>query len=126
MTVVLDASALLAFLLDEAGQEQVDSALSEALISGVNWSEVVQQLVRRGAELTNCREDLEVLGLTILPFDAQAAEQAAQLWPLGRPYGLSLGDRACIALGIALKAPILTADKVWTKAFPNLDICVIR
>ncbi|MBE9079544.1 type II toxin-antitoxin system VapC family toxin [Romeria aff. gracilis LEGE 07310] len=126
MTAVLDASALLAFLLDEPGQDQVDDALSGATISAVNWSEVLQLLVRRGEAVDGCRNDLEALGLSIVTFDAETAETAAQLWLEGRPYGLSLGDRACIALGKALEGPILTADQIWATAFPNLPIQLIR
>jgi PIN domain nuclease of toxin-antitoxin system len=126
MTAVLDASALLAFLLDEPGQDQVDSVLSAAVISGVNWSEVLQQLLKREAEVVGCREDLEALGLTIVAFDAAAAEQTAQLWSASRTYGLSLGDRACLALGIGLNVTILTADRVWATAYPNLPIQLIR
>lgn len=126
MTIVLDASALLAFLLDEPGQDQIDPVLSESVISGVNWSEVLQQLIKRGAEVAGCRTDLEALGLSIVAFDAEAAERAAHLWPECHPYGLSLGDRACLALGMALNVPILTADRVWAKAYPKLPIQVIR
>jgi ribonuclease VapC len=126
MKAVLDASALLAFLLDEPGQERVDAVLSEAVMSGVNWSEVVQQLAKRDADVSGCRGDLESLGFSIIPFDAEAAEHTAQLWHSSRPYGLSLGDRACIALGLSLKIPILTGDHLWAKAYPNALIQLIR
>lgn len=52
--------------------------------------------------------------------------QTARLWPDCRTYGLSLGDRACLALGMALKVPILTADRIWVTAYPNLPIQLIR
>ncbi|NCJ07083.1 PIN domain-containing protein [Synechococcales cyanobacterium C] len=126
MTAVLDASALLAFLLDEPGQEQVDQVLSKAVISGVNWAEVLQQLIRRGAKIDGCRDDLEALGLSIRVFDAESAEQTARLWPESRAHGLSLGDRACIALGIDLNVPILTGDHIWATAYPSLPIQLIR
>ena len=135
MRAVLDASALLAFLLDEPGQHKVDEVLAEAVISAVNWSEVMQQLVKRGESIAGCRSDLEALGLSIMALDAEAAEQTAQLWPKGRSYGLSLGDkasgftvceRACISLGTVLEAPILTADRIWARAFPDLPIQLIR
>ena len=126
MRAVLDASALLAFLLDEPGQHKVDEVLAEAVISAVNWSEVMQQLVKRGESIAGCRSDLEALGLSIMAFDAEAAEQTAQLWPKGRAYGLSLGDRACISLGMVLEAPILTADRIWARAFPDIPIQLIR
>ena len=126
MRAVLDASALLAFLLDEPGQHKVDEVLAEAVISAVNWSEVMQQLVKRGESIAGCRSDLEALGLSIMALDAEAAEQTALLWPKGRTFGLSLGDRACIALGAALEVPILTADRVWATAFPDFSIQLIR
>ena len=126
MIVVLDASALLAFLLDEPGQEKVDPVLPEAMMSSVNWSEIIQQLVRKGVDPTGCRQDIEALGVSIVPFDADSAEQAALLWPQGRSHGLSLGDRACLALGMTLQSPIMTADRVWAVAFPDLPIQLIR
>lgn len=126
MTAVLDASALLAFLLDEPGQEHVDAMLTESIMSSVNWSEVIQQLVRRGADTSGCRQDLEALGLSIIQFDVEMAEKAALLWATGRPYGLSLGDRACLALGMIRQVPILTADRIWATAFPELEIHLIR
>jgi ribonuclease VapC len=126
MKTVLDASALLAFLLDEPGQELVDAVLTESVMSSVNWSEVVQQLSKRGADASGCRGDLESLGFSVIPFDAEAAEQTAQLWQSSRPYGLSLGDRACIALGFSIKSPILTGDRLWVKAYPKALIQLIR
>ncbi|EDX83093.1 hypothetical protein S7335_271 [Synechococcus sp. PCC 7335] len=125
-TVVLDASALLAFLLDEAGHKQVDAVIAESVMSSVNWCEVVQQMVKRETDMLGCRESLEVLGMSIIPFDAIAAEQTAELWPGSRAYGLSLGDRACIALGMAMKVPVLTGDRVWADAYPNSLVQLIR
>ena len=65
MKAVLDASALLAFLLDETGHEQVDVVLAEAGMSSVNWCEVVQQMVKRDQNISNCRSSLEALGFLI-------------------------------------------------------------
>ena len=126
MKTVLDASALLAFLLDEPGQDQVDAVLFEAVMSSVNWAETTQQLVKRETNISGCRQELESLGFSIVPFDAVAAEQTAQLWPIARQYGLSLGDRACIALGMALEVPILTGDRIWVEACPSSSIQLIR
>ncbi len=86
----------------------------------------MQQLVRRETDILGCRQELESLGFLIVPFDAVAAEQTAQLWLTARQYGLSLGDRACIALGIALKVPILTGDRIWAEAYPDCSIQLIR
>ena len=114
MTIVLDASALLAFLQDEPGGDQVEAVLPEAVISSVNWAEVVQKSATAGVNIDGMREDLEALGVTILPFTAEEAKIAGQLWLQTRPAGLSLGDRACLSLGIRLQAPVLTADQIWT------------
>lgn len=113
MTVVLDASALLGFLQSEPGGDQVEAVLSEAVISSVNWSEVVQKSVAADVLIDGMREDLEALGAKILPFTAEEAEIAGQLWLQTRQAGLSLGDRACLSLGIRLQAPVLTADQIW-------------
>lgn len=119
MTVILDASALLAFLQNEPGCDQVEAALPEAVISSVNWAEVVQKSIAAGVNVDGLREDLEALGLRIFPFTAEEAEIAAQLWQQTRQVGLSLGDRACLSVGIRLEAVVLTADQIWTTlSFP--------
>ncbi|MGA1263089.1 MAG: type II toxin-antitoxin system VapC family toxin [Prochlorothrix sp.] len=124
--VVLDASALLAFLLDEAGATVVDEQLSEAVISTVNWAEVLQRLQRHGADTKGVQEDLQALGLDFIPFEIDNAAFTASLWEKGRKQGLSLGDRACLALGVRLNCFVLTADRVWPLVFPDLPIQVIR
>lgn len=122
MTAVLDASALLSFLQDEPGWDQVDAVLPEAVISSVNWAEVVQKSIAAGVNVDGAREDLEALGLAILPFTVEEAEIAGRLWQQTRQVGLSLGDRACLSVGFRLKAPVLTADRIWTTL--NLPITV--
>ena len=94
MSIVLDASALLAYLHQETGGAQVRASLGEARMSGVNWSEVVQKALLRGADIRGMREDLIDLGLTVEHFTVWQAELAGRLAPQTRPLGLSLGDRA--------------------------------
>ena len=122
MTAVLDASALLSFLQDEPGHDRVEAILQEAVISSVNWAEVVQKSITAGVDIDGMRADLEALGLAILPFTAEEAEIAGQLWQQTRQFGLSLGDRACLSLGIRLNAQVLTADQIWSAL--NLPIVV--
>lgn len=122
MTTVLDASALLCFLQSEPGADKVDAALPEAVISSVNWAEVMQKSLAANVNVTGLRDDLIALGLAILPFTAEEAEIAAQLWQTTRQCGLSLGDRACLALATRLNAPVQTADHVWSSL--NLPIAV--
>lgn len=124
MNAVLDASALLAWLQSEPGVELVEAQLASGAISSLNWSEVLQKSLAHGVEITGLREDLEALGLVILPFDAADAEQAARLWLPGS--GLSLADRACLALGLRLGVPVWTADRMWTQVSLGVAVRVIR
>ena len=124
--MILDASALLALLQSETGADRVQAVLSKAFISSVNWSEVVQKLSVFDENAADIRPELEAIGLKIVPFTAQQAEIWASLWAMSKPYGLSLGDRACIALGIQKKKTVLTADKVWTQLTLPIQIEVIR
>ncbi len=110
---VLDASALLALLHEEPGGDEVEPLLEGAAISSVNWSEVAQKSLSRGVGTEGLREDLEALGLTIHPFGANDAESVAALWEQTRGRGLSLADRACLALAGKLSVQALTTDRVW-------------
>lgn len=126
MTTVLDASALLSFLQDEPGGDQVEAVLPEAVISSVNWAEVVQKSVAAGVDVDGMRDDLEALGLKILSFTAEEAELAGRLWQQTRQAGLSLGDRACLSVGIKLKALVLTADQIWVSLDLPVTVQCIR
>ncbi|MBI5575167.1 MAG: type II toxin-antitoxin system VapC family toxin [Deltaproteobacteria bacterium] len=124
--VVLDSSALLAALHEEAGCEKVEPLLGAAAVSAVNWSEVVQKSLSRGVRLEGLRADMEALGLDIIPFTAEDAEIAADLWKKTHRRGLSLGDRSCLSLGIRLGLPVVTADKAWKGLGAGIEIQVIR
>ena len=126
MKAVLDASALLAYLQDEPGWDAVDGVLAESVISSVNWAEVVQKSIAAGVDVDGMRDDLEALGLTISPFTPEEAEIAARLWQQTQQYGLSLGDRACLSLGIRLGVPVLTTDQVWSSLNLPMTIHVMR
>ncbi len=126
MTTVLDASALLAYLQDEANAEAVETVLPESVISTVNWSEVMQKSLASGVDVNGLCEDFQALGLEILPFTPQQAETAARLWQQTRSYGLSLGDRACLSLGIEMKTPVLTADRAWLDLNLAVEVRVVR
>ena len=123
---VLDASAMLAYLHEETGHEIVEAVLNGALISSVNWSEVVQKVVAHGVAADGLRSDLAALGLTVVPFSADDAETAATLWSATRAFGLSLGDRACLALATQRKLPALTADRAWTGLSVGIKSRVMR
>ncbi len=110
---VLDASALLALLFDEPGAEIVERGLTTSVISAVNLSEVMHKSLERGVEVESLRDDLEALGVDVLAFDGDAAAEAANMRLVTRAAGLSLGDRACLALARKLDLPAVTADRTW-------------
>ncbi|WP_016950884.1 PIN domain-containing protein [Anabaena sp. PCC 7108] len=126
MKAVLDASALLAYLQDEPGNEAVDAVLAESVISSVNWAEVVQKVIASGVLVDEMRNDLEALGMKIEPFMPEDGLLAGELWQQTRQYGLSLGDRACLSVGLRLGIPVLTTDRIWANLGLTLDVCVIR
>lgn len=126
MTLILDASSLLAFLHDEPGAERVRSALAGALVSAVNWSEVVQKSMQRQADVSGMRQEFVEVGVIFIPFTEEQAEIAAYLWDKTRHHGLSLADRACLALAMERKRPILTADRVWSELGLDLAFLLIR
>jgi PIN domain nuclease of toxin-antitoxin system len=126
VTVVLDASALLAYLLQEPGGEVVDGVLSDARMTSVSWAEVVQKSLSAGVEVQGMREELQALGLQVEPFVAVDAEKAGQLWTLTRQQGLSLGDRACISLGLRLGLKVVTCDRAWAALPLDLEVQVLR
>lgn len=124
MKAVLDASALLALLQDEPGAAVVAAELDGGAMSSLNWSEVLQKSLAHGVDVTGLRQDLQALGLAILPFDVDDAEQAARLSSPGS--GLSLADRACLALGLRHGVPVWTADRAWAERAPGGSVRVIR
>ena len=126
MSLVLDASALLAWLHAEPGSEEVGEHLADARISSVNWSEVVQKSLARKVNIEGMQEELFALGLSITSFDAIQAETAGRLWSQTQSQGLSLGDRACLALAYEQQLPILTADRAWKRLNLGLEIRLLR
>jgi PIN domain nuclease of toxin-antitoxin system len=125
-SVVLDASALLALVFDEPGAEKVGPTLQQARISAVNLSEVVAKATERGMSLETITAALDRLPFDVMDFDAEAAYLAASLRPQTRALGLSLGDRACLALGMHMKMPVMTTDRKWAKASLDLEVIVLR
>ena len=125
-SVVLDASALIAFLRKEPGADIVSAALNNAAISSVNLSEVLAKAADTPAGFESAKAALRGLPLRVVPFDEEQGLIAAGLRPLTRPLGLSLGDRCCLALGLVEELPILTTDRQWSKMPLGLQVRVIR
>ena len=123
---IFDASALLAVLGDEPGGEIAVPLLDGAAVSTVNWSEVLARYVDLGVETAGREAEIESLGVSLAPFTGRQAEIAAGLLPLTRKAGLSLGDRACLALALDLDARPVTADRAWGRIDVGLDVMLIR
>jgi ribonuclease VapC len=126
MSFILDASALLAAVQNETGGDRVRQVIADSVISSVNWSEVHSKVMVHGVNPKQLREKLQGLGLTIEVFTVEDADIAGSLITQTKPLGLSLGDRACLALGIRLTKPVLTAEKLWLKLSVGINIEVIR
>ena len=124
--VVLDASALLAWLFDEPGTEAVDPLLPAATLSTVNLAEVWQKLDQHGVDAERALRRVRLLGVRIEPFSDEDAALAARLWRGGRRVGLSLGDRCCLALAGRLGTTALTADRSWADLGLPVDVRIIR
>jgi len=124
--VVLDSSALLCLLGAEPGSDKVAEALPRSAISTVNLAEMVAKLCERGLSGEEVRAALSGLPLDIRPFTADQAQASGALRPATRALGLSLGDRACLALAAELGATALTADRDWLKLKLGVQVTVIR
>lgn len=114
-TVVLDASAVLAFIKEEPGGDAVLPHIGTAVISAVNLQEVIKDLALVGMNAEEAAEVLADLHLDVRPHDVGAAYAAGMLVTTTKRYGRGLGDRTCMALGIALGLPVLTADREWRR-----------
>ncbi len=130
--LVLDASAILAYLRDEPGAEIVENALIDGCyISIINWIEVLSKIVDLGESPDDIIQQFKDEGLLensleIIACSEEDAVTIAKLRPLTKSAGLSLGDRACLALGKRLNLPVLTADKVWSSLSLGITITLIR
>jgi len=124
--LVLDASALLAVLHREPGREWVAQHLQGSAISAVNWAEVLQRALVLGLDLAQTQAAVEALGVSVLPFTTEDAQTSARLWPGTRRLGLSLGDRACLALAQRLQLPVATTDRVWGQLDIGIQVHVLR
>ena len=126
MSVVLDSSALLAITFEEKGAEIAVRALNEGIVSAVNASEVIACYVEQGASEKEAREWLQAFDVEIRPFDEALAITAGLMRRSTRERGLSLGDRACMALAIREGARVLTADRAWLELDLGVEVELIR
>ncbi len=124
MSVVVDASLVLAWLQDEAGSDAAEPLLMEGLIGAANWSEVLQQARQHGARAGLVARLLASFGLQVVDVTADDAQLAAELWRAGT--SLSLAVRLCLALGLRLKLEVATADGAWREIDGGPPVILIR
>ncbi|MEM1310629.1 MAG: type II toxin-antitoxin system VapC family toxin [Cyanobacteria bacterium P01_H01_bin.153] len=123
---VLDASALLALVNQEPGQDIVAEVLAQACVSALNASELVAKLTDQSLSEAEVQEVLAALNLQIVAFDERQGLMAGYLRSQTKHLGLSLGDRTCLALGLLQQCKVITADKAWAKLDLGIEIQVIR
>ncbi len=124
--VVMDASAILALAFRERGQDHVAVALPGAAISAVNLTEVMSKMLDSGLSFDQVDRQLNDFALTVVDFDQGLAIQAGLLRKTTRHKGLSLGDRACLALALREALPVMTADTVWSDLDLPVEVVLIR
>jgi ribonuclease VapC len=123
---VLDASALLAFLFRESGHQTVEKVITDCCVGSVNLAEVLARFSRDGHDPHAAYRRIEASPVEIVSFTGEQAVLAAALVPQAQPLGLSLGDRACLALSISRNCPVLTADHAWSELELPIDVIQIR
>lgn len=131
-TSVLDASALMAYLEGERGASAVAGHVKRgAVISTANWAEVLAKLSDRGLVPDDFARQFRSRGvldkkLGLEPVDESIAMESARLRAATSSRGLSVGDRICLATGLKLKLPVVTADRIWEELALGIPIIVIR
>lgn len=125
-TAVLDSSAVLAALFAEPGGQEVRAIMAAGIMASVNHAEVVTKLTERNWSTADIGAVLPSLEYEIAPFDEKLAIAAGFLRPSTRHLGLSIGDRACVALALRERLPIVTADRAWSELRVGVPIQVIR
>ncbi|KIE04371.1 PilT protein domain protein [Candidatus Jidaibacter acanthamoeba] len=126
--IIIDTSAFMAFFYQEEGWELVAKYMPKSILSAVNLSEAIK--IFKEYEDISKEQSLEYIYKAVekvIPFDEQQAGIAGEMVSITKPYGLSLGDRACIAAGIVTGLPIVTADRIWKEIdYQGVEIIVVR
>lgn len=123
---VLDSSAVLAHIFGEPGGDESVSRFADGVVSAVNLTEIVTRLVDAGWTDLAIDAEQQTWAFAVEPFDVSLAVEAGGLRRATRHRGLSLGDRACLALARRLGVPLYTADRSWGDLDVGVDIRVVR
>jgi PIN domain nuclease of toxin-antitoxin system len=122
---VLDSSIIIAIAQGEAGSDLLLRYLEGAVMSSVNYAEVLQKVAQLGRSVSDARIIVRDMDVGIVPHDEELAAETAMLWPATRKKGLSLADRACLALARSMNAVAVTADRAWADLDIGADVQVI-
>jgi PIN domain nuclease of toxin-antitoxin system len=125
-SAVLDSSAVLAVLNAEPGADMVIAALDDALLSTVNYAEVITKIVERGSTYKEAEAALQLITATVVDFDLALAQRTGALRVETLKRGLSLGDRACLSLAEREGLPAITGDRSWLGAVSSVEVRLIR
>jgi ribonuclease VapC len=125
-SAVLDSSAVLAILNAEPGADVVIATLDDALLSTVNYAEVVTKIVERGGTYKEAEAALQLITATIVDFDLTLAQRTGALRVETLKRGLSLGDRACLSLAEREGVPAITGDRSWVGAVSSVEVRLFR
>lgn len=112
---VVDASAVLAWLFQEKGEETVDKVLAASALSAVNLAEVLYRADEEGVPTDTIPQDLQGYGLSIVPFtdrEARIVEEVRRV-ARGENIRLSMADCCCLATAIRLNLPVVGGDQAW-------------
>ena len=124
--VVADASAIIALLAGEPFDRVDPERIARAWVSAVNLYEVLAKLYEMGLPDSEANAAVSLLGLRVMAFDEIQAGAAARLRRMMLKAGLSLGDRACLALAESLRCPVITADRAWANVDVGVEVLLIR
>lgn len=125
--IIFDASALIALFAKENGYQTIKSHMKDAIISSVNIAEVYKYCIETQSLTQNdARKLIELSDVRIIDFCHEQALISSTIIHKTKAYGLSLGDRACIALALFKNHPILTCDKIWEKLDLNIKFIMAR
>lgn len=126
---ILDASALIAYLHDEPGADAVVEAITQvAAVSVVNWAEALSKVAADGNDPQQVADSFQTSNSPLLlePLTDADCIEIARLRPLTKAHGLSLADRACLALAKRLEIPVITADRDWADLTLGINVQLIR
>lgn len=125
--IVFDSSALIMLFAKEPGYEVVRQNMKHAIISTINIAEVYKYCIEvQNLSEDDCKDLIKLCGIKIIDFCEEQALISAKIVKNTKQYGLSLGDRGCIALATLKNCPILTCDKIWQKVNLNIEFIMAR